>query len=323
MKMVQSLGHTFSLFHFMGKYAMYKAYSRKNFRLFFRPFLHSVRYVLTPKEHYRLVDYSTRSLLLIYSPLIETSNGKAITWYKKQVSLLGFFAPFYDDWIDEANQKVLSNFFSLEEMKQRPDGFIKQAYQHLNQHINPSACTYRLAYKMHLAQAKSHETQLGRPSREELKKTARLKGGYAVRLICSLTGMEKNPEKVGLYMAYGEFLQLLDDIFDVCQDSKNGISTQANSLPNWESLKNELKCIFHELTSAVKGADIPNPRRYMHYCLLLYLTGRGMIAQLAKILAHPSQETIQNLSKKEFAFRWYKPYVIKCMWNTFWQETSR
>jgi hypothetical protein len=253
-----------------------------------------------------------------------TNPAKASARHKKMVSMLGFFAPFHDDWIDETKERRTPHGkFSREQLKQWQDRFIGQAYQALREKINPSACTYRLAYKMHLAQIASRECQLGRPGLENLQKTTRMKGGYAIRLTCSLANIEKDPEKVRLYMAYGKFLQLLDDIFDVFQDREKGISTLANSLPHWGLVKKELANTFHELKNSGKGVCIPNPRRFMHYSLLLYLAGTGMIAQLTKSLPRPCPETIPSLPTKMFAFQWYRPPILKCMWKAFWKEINQ
>ena len=306
---------------------LFDYYSQKQFFKKFttlQSILSKSKFALRKYDLYRIKDYSIR-LYALLGGITRFMDGYKVGYTERcRLTLLGAFAPIYDDFIDITKTEISKLKLFIKD----PEYYIpinlkeKTGYEIMHlllEYLKEDLFRlFPIILKTHLMQIESQKQKNRSTSLKELAKITYSKGGYSA-LLCRY--MLNNPVKQGEYQAwfqYGAFLQILDDLFDINSDLKNGLHTIPNSIVDLKELDNIVDNQFNRFID--KTLILPysyNEKKMIIYRIfMLYLVGKGMIYQLNK--AKRKMEKTLNfaiMKKKNLTYKFFSfsniIYIIK------------
>lgn len=201
---------------------------------------------------------------------------------RKTATYLGATTGLFDDFFERTNlsDAYIAGLYQLPESNTGQNDNERLAnicWLHaLSGCYNPDllkAC----ALKVHEAQIMSRAQKVGQPSKDEMLKITKEKGGYSVVFYMAMFYVAFPAEDEKLFYNVGALLQLENDLFDVYKDHRDGISTlvtKADSIANLRKLYSskwqQVKTYIDKTAFSAKGK-----RRFR--CIIGALVSRGFV----------------------------------------------
>lgn len=300
-------------------------YSQKKFFKNYKPIqdlLFKSRYVLRGYELYRLKDYSIR-LFALLGGAIKFLGGYEINYSERcRLTILGAFAPLYDDFIDHTIAKIAKlkifvknpNYYMPLNLKEKTGHeLLKLLLSYYDGNIKK---IFSIGLKTHFIQIQSQRQKEENISKNELAKIIRFKGGYSSLLCRYMLDLPLKKYEYETWFQYGVFLQLLDDIYDMKKDFDNGIKTVANTSDTIDDLNSQLDEDYNDLKEKVYKTDFSNEnkKKFMFRVALVYIAGKGLLYQLKrKVRKMNNIIDLKVLKRKHFNLRYFSPFIFLYM----------
>lgn len=260
---------------------------------------------------YRMKDYSVRSVVLLGAVFAGIHNRKLSRGERSLMTYLGCISPFYDDLFDRPIPNQLNSKKYLFDLQQwEPEGAREKMLYALflngYERADGKEKLGRAAYKLHLAQQHSRIQFEEHPEEETIRKVTRMKGGYSALLFRSLLNEPITEQEYAFTLAYGTFLQLLDDVFDILNDHQKGIKTLPGFFLQPESMEKELTGRFRELVTLLKELPAGKRRRkgILGGILILYLSGVCQLRHLKKTGGETPLQELDAIDRSAFELKW-------------------
>lgn len=283
-------------------------YRHKKIRKIFQPF----KIKLEKKDIHRITDYSIR-LYAIFSNYIKIITTHSATSSERyQMTLLGAFTPLFDDFVDDCQIDIRGYKLLIKSPDTLQTNSVKNEaglafYKSLANEMPEKKlhALYKTIYKVSLIQYQSRQQKDTTTSKEDLKKLSFYKGGYSALLCRKMLDKPLEKNEYWFWMEFGGFIQLLDDIFDIYNDIKNGIRTIPSTSSSANEISKELKTDFQQLINKVKQLipDRKNRIKFISEIFFLYLATYGIVEQFRRTQARKGNPSgFEQLTKKDSVY---------------------
>ncbi len=259
---------------------------------------------------YRMQDYSIRSIVLLGECFAGLHGRKLHPEERALMTILGSFSPFYDDLFDkpvsahEKKQFIIDLYGIKPENKREKllyDLFI-QGYDK----VDDKKALSKTAYKLHLSQQHSRIQWQESASCEEVKKVTFAKGGYSALLFRNLLNEQLCAEEYNFVFLYGAFLQVLDDIFDVVNDSKKGIKTLPKDFYQPKEMKDEISMVFDQMIHLLKQLGLSRKGRIkvISRIFVLHVAGLCQLTHMLELFGNNYFSEVVSFKQKDMELSW-------------------
>ncbi|MFN0203577.1 MAG: class 1 isoprenoid biosynthesis enzyme [Bacteroidia bacterium] len=252
------------------------------FRRYVLPFLkeHLLQSDATFSEKYvRRMGYYAQFVPAVSGANYAILLGRKMTHTERlAMTELAAAAPIFDDYFDEEdlNLKTLSNMIENPESFQAKNTLEKVLVQlliRIKAKIPNFPFFMEVCQKVFAAQLASKQQQQGNLSYEEIRKITYDKGGYSTLLFKSVMAHEPIQGEHEAIYHFGGLVQLVDDIFDVYEDTKNGIQTLATKEKSIQKVTQDFEADVMTLCKMFQALSLrPAAVRQFLHLQLFFLT---------------------------------------------------
>jgi len=269
---------------FLKFYLIQKRFANAFFRDTIEKFLVSNNFNIGADQTKRLKHY-IEIMPLLLGDVYCLIWGRALS--KKERELLTYlsaFAPLMDDFFDK-DKRDLSEIRSL---IFQPSSFVPQndsehlakfILEKLHALVHPLNADWKET-AVKLLEAQQRSTQQANPdlSKAEVEQICYDKGGFTLMMGRVLLANPVASIEQEAIMNLGYLIQFVDDIFDIWEDSQNGIKSLANQSQSMEALENVYCSKLNKVYDSVYdlGFDSKNVSRFLNCMFILFV--RGFVA---------------------------------------------
>ena len=259
---------------------------------------------------YRMQDYSIRSAVLLGECFAELHCRKLHPEERALMTMLGSFSPFYDDLFDKpvsAHEKkqFIIDLYGIKPENKREKLLYELFIQGYDKVADKKALS-KTAYKLHLSQQHSRIQWQESINREEIKKVTFAKGGYSALLFRNLLNEHLSAEEYHFVYLYGAFLQVLDDIFDMLNDSKKGIKTLPKDYFRPLEMMDEVNMVFDQMIHLLKQLRLSRKRRIkvISRIFVLHLAGLCQLTHIYEFRGNKYFTEDVHITQKDMELSW-------------------
>jgi hypothetical protein len=261
--MIQIIWDFIRVFFRFGREVLIQEYHiRKTLKPFLRQFPEKGDSTYTEKDIKRMCYYARFVPAVSGAAYGILVNRTLTTDERRLMLLLSAAAPVFDDYFDDKSMMTSRLKIMIENPHAcTPENTKEKVFLNLlckiSSGVRDMDYFMEICMKVYQSQIDALKQEAPETTAEELRKITMDKGGYSTLLFITL--MEHPPIKGDRDAVYffGGMVQWVDDIFDVYDDTKDGIRTPASTATDMNQLKTEFQNGLIELRRLFMDLDLP------------------------------------------------------------------
>jgi len=285
-------------------YKHQKQYMQDVFLKELQPFIEDNDGSLTDKDFYKITHYYGLAVPVI-AEMYTALRGTPLTMIeRRRLTYLGAISGVFDDFFDERETDLdhIRKLFmdpDVQYAQNTHESLFVHFYMKVLQTEDVSKRT-ALAARVYEAEIKSKKQEHPDISIDELLSITEEKGAVSLLFWRAALQEKIDPSEEALLRKIGLLSQIENDLFDIYEDTQDGISTYPNRIENLTVLSEFYEKLLDDVCSLVSATPYSdkNKLQFKRYVVLVASRGFVFLEQL-KRLTHTDPFKISNYSRSE------------------------